>query len=204
MPRFERRKEDRPKEILAAAFREFSDKGYAGARLDDVAKAAGVSKGLVYRYFETKEDLFKAVVRDVLTPRFDALSSAVEAHDGSCAGFLRGPFLEFATQAVNSPIKNVLRLLIAEGPAHPDLTRFYHEEFIARAMGLVRSLLERAETSGEFRPTDMARFPQLVVAPVVMSMIWSLLFERYETIDTRAMLARHVENLIAALSGENS
>ena len=94
-PRYRRRKEERPAEITQAAMETFAEHGYAAARVDDVAKRAGISKGLLYLYFKTKEELFKAVIRSVVVPRIDALKTAITDSDLSAEEFLRGPFLEF-------------------------------------------------------------------------------------------------------------
>ena len=93
-PRFRRRKEDRPQEITEAAFQAFAEKGYAATRVDDVAKRAGVSKGLLYLYFKTKEELFKAVIRSFVVPKIDGLTTIVDRSELTSEEFLRGPFLE--------------------------------------------------------------------------------------------------------------
>ena len=124
-PRYQRRKEERPQEITAAAFATFVEKGYAGTRVEEVAKRAGVSKGLLYLYFKTKEELFKAVVKSFVVPKLDALVVNIEQDDLTAEEFLRGPFLDFARTIPGSPIGMIVRLLVAEGPKHPDLLQFY-------------------------------------------------------------------------------
>ena len=119
-PRFQRRKEDRPQEITAAAFEVFAEKGYARARVAEVATRAGVSKGLLYLYFETKQALFKAVIRSVVIRRIDALLAAVENTELSSEAFMRGPLVDFMKALPGSPVAVVIRLLIAEGQRHPD------------------------------------------------------------------------------------
>ena len=109
------RKDTRPNEIVAAAFEEFAANGYAATRLEDVAARAKVSKGLPYIYFKTKEELFKAVIRSVITPLFDAMRERMLATDLSCEAFLKGPFLAFLQELVLSR-----RVLIARrGPQAP-------------------------------------------------------------------------------------
>ena len=95
-PRYQRRKEERPQEITEAAFATFVEKGYAGTRVEEVAKRAGVSKGLLYLYFKTKEELFKAVVKSFVVPKLDALVVNIEQGGLTAEEFLRGPFLDFA------------------------------------------------------------------------------------------------------------
>src|SRR5215471_17505842 len=116
------RKDTRPQEIVAAAFEEFAQHCYAGTRLEDVAARARVSKGLPYLYFKTKVELFKAVVRSVITAHFDVIRSRMETTDLSAADFMRGPMLGFMQEFVRSRRAVIVRLLIAEGPKHPELT----------------------------------------------------------------------------------
>ena len=112
-PRFRRRKEDRPQEITEAALTAFAEKGYAATRVDDVAKRAGVSKGLLYLYFKTKEDLFKAVIRSFVVPKIDDLTAIIDASELSSEEFLRGPFLDFAKTLPGSPISRLAYSTIA-------------------------------------------------------------------------------------------
>ena len=108
-PRNQRRKEERPQEITEAAFQAFAEKGYAATRVEEVAKRAGVSKGLLYLYFKTKEELFKAVIRGVVIRRVDALIAAVETTELSSEDFARGPLLEFMKTVPGSPIAEIGR-----------------------------------------------------------------------------------------------
>ena len=194
-PRFRRRKEDRPQEITAAAFAAFAEKGYSATRVDEVAKRAGVSKGLLYLYFKTKEELFKAVVRSLVVPRIDALTVAMESSDSSVEAFLRGPFLEFAKKLPGSPVAIVIRLLIAEGPKHPDLLQFYWDNVISRGLAAINGLLERGVESGEFRRTAINDLPHLLIMPVVFSVIFNLLFAE-RSLDTDKLIETHTDMLI--------
>ena len=199
MPRNERRKEQRPDEILDAALEEFANRGYAQTRLEDVASRAGVSKGLVYVYFRTKEELFKAAIRTFLIPRFEALEAELHASDLSTEALLRGPVLNLMKRVVNSRMGYVVRLMIAEGPKHPDLTAFYHEQVVSRGMGLVSWIINRGIARGEFRPAAIKDFPQLFVAPVMMAIVWKMLMERHQPLDVDAMLEAHVDALLCTL-----
>jgi AcrR family transcriptional regulator len=199
MPRNERRKEQRPEEIIEAALEEFAVKGYAAARLDDVASRAGISKGLVYVYFKTKEELFKAVIRTFIIPRFDALIREVERSRRSSEEMIRGPLLSFMKEFVRSRKRIVVRLLVAEGPKHPDLLDFYHREVISRGMRLLRLILARGVTNGEFRPSPYQEFPQLFVAPMLLAMLWQMLFARHQALDIDRYLDAHIAIVLQAL-----
>ena len=199
MARNERRKEQRPEEILEAAIEEFATRGYAETRLDDVASRAGISKGLVYVYFRTKEELFKAAIRTLLVPRVEALRRRLEASDESSEALIRGPLLGLVKQVVGSRLGSVIRLMVAEGPKHPDLTAYYHEQVVSRGMALLRWIMARGVERGEFRPGPVMDFPQLIVAPVLMSVIWKMLMDRHQHLDADRMLEAHVDILLAAL-----
>lgn len=193
------RKDTRPQEILAAAFEEFVTHGYAATRLGDVARRARVSKGLPYLYFRTKEELFKAVVRSVVTPIFDRMRERMLTTDMSCEAFLKGPFLSFIQELVGSRRVLIARLLIAEGHKHPELTKFYHDQVIAKGRETLQAFIDRGVRRGELRPTPLREFPQILVAPALMAVIWRTLFERYHHLDTNTLLKTHIDLLMDAI-----
>ena len=193
------RKDTRPQEIVAAAFEEFAAKGFAGTRLEDVAARAKVSKGLPYLYFKTKVELFKAVVRSVITSHFDVIRERMETTELSVEDFLKGPFLAFIQELVGSKRAFIARLLIAEGHKHPELTAFYFETVVSRGIDTLTRLIDRGIESGEFKPTRLRDFPQLLVAPALMAIIWRTLFERHRRLDANAMLATNIELLVDAI-----
>jgi len=198
-PRFQRRKEERPAEITQAALEAFAEHGYAATRVDDVAKRAGVSKGLLYLYFKTKEELFKAVIRGVVVPRVDALKTAIADTELSAEEFLQGPYLEFIQKLPDSPARIVVRLLIAEGPKHPDLTAYYFDQVISGGMDALRQLINRGVRHGEFRQSDLDQFPQLMISPVLMSIIWRTLFQKHYPLDTDKLLQTHIDLILRAI-----
>lgn len=201
-PRFQRRKAHRPQEITAAAFAVFAEKGYAGARVEEVARRAGISKGLMYRYFATKEDLFKAVIRSVVVRRVDALLEQVEHTELSAEDLLRGPVFEFMRRVPDSPVAVVIRLLIAEGHRYPDLVEFYWDNVVARAMRTFSTFLQRGVERGEFRETAVTELPQLLLAPVMLSIVWKTVFSHRE-LDTDRLIATHIDVLVAYLSAQS-
>jgi AcrR family transcriptional regulator len=191
--------DSRPQEIVDAAFQEFAAKGFAGTRLEDVATRAGVSKGLPYLYFKTKEELFKAVVKSIVTPAFDAIRTEVETTPLSTEAFLKGPFLTFLQNIVGSRRATIARLLIAEGPKHPELTAFYYEHLLSRGLATLRALIDRGVERGEFRATPLRDFPQLLIAPVLTAILWRALFERHLHLDTDRLLETHICLLLDAI-----
>ena len=195
-PRFQRRKEDRPQEITEAAFEVFAEKGYSGARVEEVARRAGVSKGLLYLYFKTKEELFKAVVKSVVVRRVDALLAAVEQTELSSEAFIRGPLLEFMKGVPGSPVAIVIKLLIAEGRRHPDLVDYYWDNVVSKGLTAISGFIERGVERGEFRKTAVSEMPQVVLAPMMLSMIWRLVFTKRE-LDTDKLMETQIDMILA-------
>ena len=195
-PRYQRRKEDRPQEITEAAFGAFAENGFTATKVEDVARRAGVSKGLLYVYFKTKEELFKAVIRSVVTPRLDELTRTLDASDLSAEAFIRGPVLEFMKRVPGSPISVVIRLMISEAPKHPDLVEYYWQNVASRGLGALRQLLRRGVDNGEFRETAVNDLPQLLVAPVMMSIVWGIVFAD-RSLDTDKLIETHVDMILA-------
>jgi AcrR family transcriptional regulator len=202
-PRFRRRKEDRPQEITEAALLAFAEKGYEATRVDEVAKRAGVSKGLLYLYFKTKEDLFKAVIRSFVVPKIDDLTAIIETSELSSEEFLRGPFLDFAKTLPGSPISILVRLMISEGPKHPDLTQFYWENVVSRGLSAMTVILQRGVKNGEFRHSVVNDLPHLFVMPVLFSVIFKLLFKE-QCPDTDSLIEAQIDLLIAHMKGETA
>jgi AcrR family transcriptional regulator len=197
--RRERRGDTRPQEIVAAAFEEFATKGFAATRLEDVASRAKVSKGLPYLYFKTKEALFKAVVKSVITAHFDVIRAKMENTELSVEALLKGPFLSFIQELVTSRRAFIARLLISEGHKHPELTKFYYDQVVSRGIETLTRLIDRGIAQGEFKPTKLRDYPQLFVAPVLTAIFWRQLFERHHHLDTDALLRTHIELLTDAI-----
>jgi AcrR family transcriptional regulator len=197
--RRERRGDTRPQEIVAAAFEEFAAKGYAGTRLEDVAARARVSKGLPYLYFKTKEALFRAVIKSVITAHFDVMRQRMETTTLSSEAFLKGPFLSFLQELVCSKRAFIARLMIAEGHKHPELTKYYYDQVVSRGIETLTRLIDRGIERGEFRPTRLREFPQLLVAPALTAILWRQLFERHHHLDTDGLLATNIELLTDAI-----
>jgi AcrR family transcriptional regulator len=202
--RFQRRKEDRPREITEAAMAEFAERGYDATPMAAVAKRAGISKGLLYVYFDTKEALFKSVVRSFVTPKLQALQQAIDTSSLGAEEFLRGPFLDFARQVPKSRVRVLIRLMIAEAHRHPDLARWYWENVVAHGIDALRTLIARGVENGEFRPSALDRFPHLLMSPVVFSVVWMLVFQPHQKLDTDALIQSHIELLLDAVRAEGN
>jgi AcrR family transcriptional regulator len=171
-PRWERRKDARPQELLAAALDLFVERGFASTRLEDVARRAGVSKGTLYLYFTNKEELFKAVVRDSIVPVIGAAEDIIAEFEGHSADLLRNVMHNWWQRLGATKASGIIKLVMAEAGNFPDLAKFYQDEVITRGTKMIASMLERAIARGEFRPVDVTLMTQVMVAPVLMLTTW--------------------------------
>jgi AcrR family transcriptional regulator len=171
-PRWERRKESRPAELMEAALDLFAEKGYVATRLDDVAQRAGVSKGTLYLYFDSKEDLFKAVVRQGLVPAIVEAEKLVERFEGSAAELFRQLVMGWWKVIGNPRLSAIPKIMISEARNFPEIADFYHEEVIQRGSGMFVRALERGVATGEFRDVDVRYATRVLSSPLVMLAVW--------------------------------
>ena len=200
-PRWERRKDARPSELLAAALELFVEKGYAGTRLEDVAAQAGVSKGTLYLYFENKEDLFKAVVGDNVVARISASADEVLRFDGTSADLLRQLVTTWWRDYGDSKAGVLGKLVMAESGNFPDIARFFLEEVIEPWHELLATAIRRGIERGEFRAVDPAMFVRVITAPLVMLSLWKRSFGpcSQQPVDADAYLATHIDIVLTSL-----
>ncbi len=181
--------------ILSAALEEFSARGFEATRLDDVAKRADVAKGTIYLYFRDKESLFQELIRAMLTPLVGTIE-AMGAADLPISVLSERIVDLFVREVYETRRKDVIRLMLSEGRRFPKLAEFYYREVLSRIIAAVRAVLRRAAARGEV-PASLVDFPQILVAPGLVAIIWSGLFERFEPLDVRAMMKAHLDMLFA-------
>jgi AcrR family transcriptional regulator len=185
---------ERRQVILAAALEEFSARGFEATRLDDVAKRAKIAKGTIYLYFRDKESLFQELIRDMLVPIIGTIQTlgAVDVPLAVLADRLADMFVR---EVYETPRREIVRLMITEGRRFPKIAEFYYREVLSHVIAAVRGILRRAAERGEV-PAALVDFPQILVAPGLVAIIWSGLFERFEPLDVRRMMKTHVELLL--------
>ncbi len=198
--RTEAEREERMRTIRAAALDVFAAEGFAAARLDDVAQAAGVAKGTIYLYFKSKEDLFEAIVKSTIGVVLANFEQANAVSPAPASELLRMMGKVLANAIEDGDRRRVLHLVLSEGARFPAIADFYHREIISRGMGLMRAIIAKGIDSGEFKSDELARFPQLAMAPALVAVIWAVVFERIETLDARAMLEAHFDLLLRAIT----
>ncbi len=170
--RRERRPEDRPQELVAAALDLFVEKGFAATRLDDVAARAGVSKGTLYLYFDSKEALFKAVIESAVIPAVEQGEQVVREFRGSSADLVRELVSGWWRLFGGTKLGGIPKLMISEARNFPEVAQFYHEKVIQRGMRLFTGTIERGIAAGEFRTVDVECAVQTLIAPLMMKALW--------------------------------
>jgi AcrR family transcriptional regulator len=200
-PRWERRKADRPAELLSAALDLFVEKGYAGTRLDDVAARARVSKGTLYLYFANKEELFKAVVRDNVVALIRRTAEHVATYEGGSEGLLRALVDAWWQEFGSTRAGGISKLMVAESGNFPEIARFFLDEVIEPWHALLASALERGVARGEFRPVDTATYVRVMTAPLVMLSLWKHSFApcSAKPLDPQQYLALMLDTHLASL-----
>jgi AcrR family transcriptional regulator len=196
-----RRPEARPAEILEAALDLFTERGFKATRLEDVASRAGLSKAAIYLYFKDKTSLLTALVQAMAGTNIDLASNMVAQHQGPVAPLLRQLLGFMAGRIDQSRMPDLMKLVISESRAHPEIGRFYLENVIGKGLPLFQSVIERGIASGEFRKVDPRLTVKCLVGPMVLAAIWKSAFEPIgaEPIDIAALAAHDVDLIIRAL-----
>ena len=168
----ERRKEARPGELLAAALELFVEKGYAATRVEEVAARAGVSKGTLFLYFPSKEELFKAVVRENISGRMVEWNAAFESFQGPSADMIRVLAREWWERIGMTGASGITKLVLSEVGAFPEIAAFYQQEVMEPGRDILRRLLQRGIDRGEFRPINIEYAIHSLIAPLIFLTMW--------------------------------
>jgi AcrR family transcriptional regulator len=183
---------DRRQAIIDAALDEFISRGFTATRLDDVAKRAGVAKGTIYLHFRDKESMFEELIRTALVPLIGRLH-APPAIGGSVRDAVEGFARVFIQEVASTRRGDIVRLIVAEGPRFPSVADFYYREVVSRGLAAMRALIELGIARGEIKQKNLASFPQILVAPAIIAVIWQSLFSRHAPLDATAMLRVHLD-----------
>ena len=182
--------------ILNAARDVFLERGFAAARVEDVAKRAGIAKGTVYLHFESKDALFKALIASVAKAPIAHMEALLRDEATSSTDILRAMIGIIRREVLESDRRNILRLLMTEGPHFPDIAAYHHDAVVARAMALLRAIVERGVKRGEFANDGLARFPQLFAAPLLLAIVWEALFGAIDPLDVEGLLETHLDVML--------
>ena len=200
-PKFRRRPADRPAEILAAALEVFAERGFQAARLEEVAKRAGVSKGALYLYFETKADLFRAVVTDAISPNLEHVKALASASVPFEQAARMGVGMLARTVVTDRRITGVVKLVIAESRNHPELATIWHETVVEPGLQLMSGLIAAGQARGEIRPGDPRLFAMGLMGPMVLSMVWRETFEPIGAppLDVVKLAEQHLDTVLRGM-----
>jgi AcrR family transcriptional regulator len=198
--RWQRRKEARPAEILAAALACFKERGFAATRLEDVAASAGVTKGTIYLYYPSKEALFKAVVQGELVPNIERLERLLD-ESISAAALLERLVMFWSQHIVPSPVSIIPKLVVSEAGNFPELARFYLDTAVHRGLRLIATVLRRGITQGEFRPVDVDHVVYCVIGSLLFTVLWQHSLGLYDDrpLDTQAVCRSHLDLILHGL-----
>ena len=201
-PKWRRRKDARPSEIVAAALACFAERGFAATRLDEIATRAGVTRGTLYLYFDSKEELFKAVVRQSIGPVLSRVGDMAATATAPTPELLRQVILAIPDAVLDSPVSALPKLVISEAANFPELARFYLEEVVHPAKHMIAGLLRRGIARGEFRAVDVEQTVICIIAPILLSALWRHSLERFDTesLDGHAVARTHVDLLLHGLA----
>lgn len=194
-PKFKRRKADRPDEIVAAALEVFAEKGFAAARLEDIAKRAGVSKGAIYLYFATKEDIFRAVVEQGVAPNLSAVQNILANADADFPVLLRGLVKVLAGVVATTPVGGIVKMVIGESRNFPELAQAWHDQLVRPALTAMTQAIGAAQARGELRPGDPRLYAISLISPLLVGVVWRETFLPVgaEPIDIPTLAEQHVE-----------
>jgi AcrR family transcriptional regulator len=181
--------------VISAALKLFANKGFAATRMSDVAEMAGVAKGTVYLYFPSKEALFEGILVQTIGPSVEALNIGEQEPGEPLQAFLRRWLMAIVTGLAHSDRADVIHLLLSEGTRFPRLAAIYYRVVIEPGLQRIERALREAAARGEIRSSALLQFPQLVVAPLLLGVIWTKMFSDFRTLDLEAMMNAHIDSI---------
>ena len=179
--------------IIEAAMDEFIARGFAATRLDDVARRAGVAKGTIYLHFKDKESMFEELIRTAIVPMINRLWGTPPRPGASVRDMVEGFAKTFIEEVATTRRGDLVRLIVAEGPRFPAVADFSYREVVSRGLAGMRALIELGIARGEIQHKNLARFPQIMVAPALIAVIWQSLFSRHAPLDALEMFRVHLD-----------
>ena len=183
---------ERRQAIIDAAMEEFISRGFAATRLDDIAKRAGVAKGTIYLHFKDKESMFEELIRTAIVPLVGRMQGPPPA-GGTVRDLIEAFALNFIHEVVTTRRGDIVRLIVAEGPRFPAIADFYYREVVSKGLTGMRAMVELGIARGEIKNANLARYPQIMVAPALIAVIWQSLFAKHAPLDAIEMFRTHLD-----------
>ncbi|MGX1199153.1 TetR/AcrR family transcriptional regulator [Parvibaculum sp. MBR-TMA-1.3b-4.2] len=201
-PRWQRRSEERPGEIMRAGLELFARKGFAATRLEDIADAAGVSKATIYLYFKNKQDLFVATVREFAEARVDRIEAFLDNYEGGYSELL-DLVLRQLYEVVQTPeLRAIVKTLIAEAGNFEEIRSYHRDHVVLKGLGMMTRIVEAGIKTGEFRPCDASATVQSIVFPFLMNSLGRQTFGELPQFDPEALFASHLEFVKRGLAAD--
>jgi AcrR family transcriptional regulator len=179
--------------IIEAALDEFIARGFTATRLDDVAKRAGVAKGTIYLHFKDKEALFEELIQTAIVPLVNRLAGGPPPVGASVRDMVEGFARTFIHEVTTTRRGDIVRLIVAEGPRFPAVADFYYREVVSKGLAGMRAAIEAGIARGEIKHKNLAQFPQILIAPAMIAVIWQSLFSRHAPLDANEMFRVHLD-----------
>lgn len=195
----ELQKEARRSAIIDAGFHEFTTKGFTATKLDDVAERAGIGKGTIYLYFDSKESLFAEVVQKNMFPDAQSHLDTPENFQGSASELLALHIREMYSMLHQDSIPSLVAIVLGEATRFPELSDYFFNEIVSKRHDLIRSIIRKGIETGEFRESPIEEYIQILIAPVIFSAIWKLQFDRLSPVDVPAYAEAHIDFILRGL-----
>ena len=171
---------------------EFIARGFAATRLDDIARRAGVAKGTIYLHFKDKESMFEELIRTAIVPLVGRMQGPPPT-GGSVRDLIEAFALNFIHEVVTTRRADIVRLIVSEGPRFPAIADFYYREVVSKGLAGMRAMVELGIARGEIKNANLVKFPQIMVAPALIAVIWQSLFARHASLDAIEMFRTHLD-----------
>lgn len=203
-PRWVRRKDERAPEILDAALACFSEKGFAATRMEDIARRAGISKGTIYLYFESKAAVFKALAQRMVGSRVGEVGALVQGFEGATSDLVRLVLTHIGSVVSTGDVAVLPRMVLAEAGNFPELAEHWRREVIDRGLQLWESIIRRGQARGEFRAIEPAHAARLCIAPMIFIALWRSTFSRLDAApyDYQGLIEAHIDTLLRGLAAK--
>lgn len=203
--KWQRRKDDRPEEIMLAALELFVEKGFSATRMLDVARLAGVSKGTLYLYFDNKEAIFKAAVEQLIVPKIGLLESFRKAHQGSCTDLVEKMMMAWWQNVWHSRLSAVPKLLISESGNFPELAAYFTKNVIQPVRQVFIQVIERGVKAQEFNKQDALTTVRLLMAPVIQAAVWKYSLKAFDVDqDPDVYIKQHLKIFLSGIRLKNN
>jgi AcrR family transcriptional regulator len=192
-------REARRNDIIEAGLLEFTAQGFTSTRLEDVAERAGIGKGTIYLYFDSKQKLFEEVVRKNLFSARDRAVSLVEEFSGTATELLIMHINNMYQFFNKDNIPQLLAVVIGEVNRFPELAEFFFNEMVGQGQGALSLIIQKGVKSGEFRDTDLKHYSQIMIAPIILGAIWKIQFDVFSPVDSEAYAKTHIDLILNVL-----